>query len=336
MAIRHPQRLPPAGALLRSVTVGFGLTLIACNSQGRSEAAPASRAADSLPSAQSTTAPVPFDATAAWRHLDRLVGFGPRPSGSAALGAARAYIIETVRSYGLRVEEQRFVASTPAGRVDMVNIIATVPGRRTDRILFTGHYDTKPLRDVRFVGASDGGSSAAWLVEMARVLARRPGEFTYELVWFDGEEAVCREWTECGTPSAPDNTYGSRHYVTSARTTQTLAGAKALILVDMIGARDLKLRRDALSTSWLTDLIWSTAKDMGAGQVFLEATTPIEDDHVPFLAAGVPSVDLIDLIDYPYWHTPEDTLDKLEARSLKVVGDVVLAALPKIEAYLTR
>jgi hypothetical protein len=278
-----------------------------------------------------------FDGARAFGHLEAIVAIGPRPSGSPELAQTRVYITRALESAGITVDEQRFTAATPRGPIEMVNLLARLPGRRSTRILLTGHYDTKRLANARFVGASDGGSSAAWLLEAARVLAARPSrEFTYELVWLDGEEATCHGWTECGTAATPDNTYGSRHYVAEARRTKTLASIGANILVDMIGDRDLELRRDTNSTPWLVDLLWSTARTLALDRIFVNVPTSVDDDHVPFLEAGVPSVDLIDLDTYPYWHTPDDTLDKVSAASLQAVGDVVLAALPQIEARLVR
>lgn len=305
------------------------------------EAAPAS-AASSLetPVAAQASAPAPaaataFDGARAWAHLERLVAFGPRPSGSAALGETRAYITRELAAIGLTVQGQRFTAATPLGPVEMENLIVRIPGRRPDRILLTGHYDTKRMQNARFVGASDGGSSAAFLLEAARVLKARPGEFTYELVWFDGEEATCRDWNECGSATAPDNTYGSRYYVEAARKAGVLPSLKAMILVDMIGDRDLQVRRDSNSATWLNDLVWAAADRLGHGLIFVPDATTIEDDHIAFVKAGVSSIDIIDL-DYPYWHTPDDTLDKVSQRSLQIVGDVVITALPDIEARLTR
>jgi Zn-dependent M28 family amino/carboxypeptidase len=209
----------------------------------------------------------------------------------------------------------------------MVNLIATIPGSRKERIIIAGHYDTKLYRQFRFVGASDGGSSAAFLLELARVLKARRNPFTIELLFLDGEEARMPEWH--GT----DNTYGSRHYIDVARRDGSLTTLKALVLIDMIGDRDLDIRRDTNSTPWLTNMIWEAAKRQNLEDYFLPDSTRIEDDHLPFLAAGVPSVDIIDL-DYEAWHTAKDTLDAVSARSLQVVGDVVLAALPQIETHL--
>jgi glutaminyl-peptide cyclotransferase len=214
----------------------------------------------------------------------------------------------------------------------MVNLVATIPGARPDRIVVSGHYDTKLFRDMRFVGADDGGSSAAFLIELARALETRRNALTIELLFLDGEEAVCLNWDECSRPGAPDNTYGSRHYVAAARQNGTLAGIKANILVDMIADRDLRIERDLNSTPWLTDIIWTAARQRKLDRYFVPQTTRIEDDHLPFVQAGVPSTDIIDL-EFDAWHTARDTLDAVSARSLQVVGDAVIAALPQIEAH---
>ena len=275
-----------------------------------------------------------FDSSRAWEHLRQMVAIGPRPAGSAALEQTRAYIKAQLAKDNIAVAEQAWDDTTPNGAVHMVNLIATIPGARKDRLLVTGHYDTKPFREFRFVGASDGASSAAFLIELARVLKARKNPLTYEIVFLDGEEAVCREWDECSRPNAPDNTYGSRHYVSVGKKDGSLSTAKAMILVDMIADRNLTIRRDGYSTAWLTDLVWGAARKLGQ-PAFMAETTRVEDDHLPFLAAGVPSLDIIDL-DYPQWHTAADTLDAVSARSLQIVGDTVLAALPAIEARLQK
>jgi hypothetical protein len=273
--------------------------------------------------------PAKFDSARAWEHLRQLVAIGPRPSGSAAIEQTRKYIKEQLSAAGLTAAEQTWDEQTPLDKVRMVNLVATIPGARKERIVFAGHYDTKLYRQFRFVGASDGGSSAAFLLELARVLKARKNPLTVELLFLDGEEARLPDWH--GT----DNTYGSRHYVDLAKRDGSLTTLKALVLIDMIGDRDLDIRRDTNSTSWLTDLIWREAERQRLDDYFIAESTKIEDDHLPFLAAGVPSVDIIDL-DYDAWHTARDTLDAVSARSLQVVGDVVLGALPKIEARLTR
>ena len=280
---------------------------------------------DALPAVQ--TPPATFDSSRAYEDLRRQVGFGPRPAGSAALAQCRQYIVSQLKAAGVTVREDAFQATTPLGPVRMVNVIGTIPGRRPDRIALATHYDTKRFDEFRFVGASDGASSTAAVLELARVLAGRRGEYTIELLFFDGEEAVVDWYTN------NDNTYGSRHYVEAARKAGTLGGLKALLLLDMIGDRSLTIRRDANSTGWLTDIIWTSAARLGYGSFFLNEVTTIDDDHMPFVRAGVPAVDVIDL-DYPAWHTAQDDLDRVSARSLQIVGDTVLDALPRVEQRL--
>jgi Iap family predicted aminopeptidase len=273
-----------------------------------------------------------FDSARAWEHLRQMVAIGPRPSGSPAIEQTRKYIKDQLAAAGVAVTEQAWEEETPLGRTHMINLIATIPGARKERILFTGHYDTKVERQFRFVGADDGASSAAFLLELARVLKTRRNPLTIELAFLDGEEAVCEGWDDCGRPGSPDNTYGSRHYVAAGKKDGTLAGIKANILLDMIADRNLRIKREGYSTPWLTDIIWNAAKREKQDAYFLPASTKIEDDHLAFLDAGVPSVDIIDL-EYEAWHTAKDTLDAVSARSLQIVGDVVLAALPQIEAH---
>jgi hypothetical protein len=270
-----------------------------------------------------------FDSSRAWEHLRQLVAIGPRPSGSAAIEQTRKYLTDQLAAAGVAAVEQAWDDQTPIDAVHMVNLIATIPGARRDRIVFAGHYDTKLYRELRFVGANDGGSSAAFLIELARVLKGRKNALTVEILFLDGEEARLPEW------SGTDNTYGSRHYVAVAKRDGSLASLKALVLVDMIADRRLNIRRDTNSTPWLTDLVWAAAKRRNLETAFTPDVTRIEDDHLPFLAAGVPAVDVIDL-DFEAWHTPQDTLDAVSARSLQTVGDVLLDALPAIEARFAK
>jgi hypothetical protein len=295
-----------------------------------------------------------FDGARAHEHIRQLVAIGPRVAGTPGARKARDYITAQLKAIGLTVEEQAFEARTPAGPTKMVNLRVTLPGgdptlrpgsgqalrpgsgqadsgqagAGQGRLIIAGHYDTKQFREFTFVGANDGGSSAAFLIEIARVLKDRKNALPIELLFLDGEEAVV-DWN-----TGNDNTYGSRYYVAAAREAGTLPQIRALVLVDMIGDRDLRISRESNSTPWLTDIIWSAAKGLKRRE-FLERETPIEDDHLRFLEAGVPAVDIIDL-DYPAWHTAGDTLDKVSAASMQAVGDVVLAALPEIEKRLVK
>ena len=264
----------------------------------------------SLPSALCAQTPA-FDSSRAYEHLRQVVGIGPRPSGSPGIERTREYITEQLKTLGIPVTRQAFVAKTPIGEIPMVNLIATIPGARKERIAVAGHYDTKLFREFRFVGANDGGSSTAFLIELARVLKARANAFTIELIFFDGEEATLRDW------GAADHTYGSQYYVDAARKTGTLSALNALVLVDMIADRSPRFLRESTSTAWLTDIIWSTAQKMGHGCHLRQRHTAIEDDHVPFLNAGVAATDIIDL-DYEPWHTAGDTLDQTSARAMQL------------------
>jgi glutaminyl-peptide cyclotransferase len=278
------------------------------------------------PAAAVPSAPVNFDGGRAYEHLRQMVNFGPRPAGSPAIERTRDYITGQLKALGIAVIPQAFDAQTPIGRIHMVNLIATIPGARKERIVLAGHYDTKLFREFRFVGANDGGSSAAMLLEMARVLKARRNAFTVELLFLDGEEATLRDW------GGTDHTYGSQYYVDSGKKSGALAGLKALVLVDMVGDRSLRIMRESASTKWLTDTIWAAAKRLGAGATFVDEATRIEDDHIPFLEAGVQAVDIIDL-DYPAWHTADDTLEQTSARSLETVGKVLQGSWTAIEAH---
>jgi len=267
-----------------------------------------------------------FDGAAALRHVERLVAIGPRTAGSPEGARARAYIEAELRAAGVETRVLPFDAMTPHGRLPMANVIGVLPGKRPDVILIGGHYDTKVFREFRFVGANDGGSSTALLLQLAKELVKAPHEFTYWVTFFDGEEAR-GEW------SSADSLYGSRHL--AAELTRTGRLPRAVIVVDMIGDRDLNIRREGYSTPWLTDIVWSTARRLGHARHFLNDVTPVEDDHAPFLRAGVPAALLIDF-DYPPWHTAQDTIDQVSAKSLAVVGEVVREALPAMEQALVR
>ena len=257
-----------------------------------------------------------FDGKRAFEHIRKLVEIGPRPAGSPGAAKTREYITSELKVLGLTVQEQAFEAAMPTGPTRTVNLRTTIAGTNGTegpRLIIGGHYDTKLFKEFDFVGASDGGSSTAFLIE---------------LVFFDGEEAVV-DWN-----MGNDNTYGSRHYVAEAQRDGSLKDIHAMILIDMVGDRDLRIMRDTNSTPWLTDIFWSAAKQLGHRQ-FVDEAMDIQDDHIPFLKAGVPSVDIIDL-DYPAWHTEHDTIDKVSAESLQVVGDVLLAGLPDVLRRRTR
>jgi glutaminyl-peptide cyclotransferase len=206
--------------------------------------------------------------------------------------------------------------------VVMVNIIARFPGKSGRAVALTGHYDTKKMAGMRFVGADDGGSSTAFLLEMAETEQDMPHKDDLYLVWFDGEEAF-------GQWSATDSLYGSRHLAERWAGDGTLGRIKALINVDMIGGRDLHIMNEDNSSPALRKQIWNTAERLGYGKYFDEAGGSTDDDHMPFVKMGVNAVDLIDFdtSKKTYWHTPEDTIDKLSTHSFEVLGAVLTEVL---------
>jgi Zn-dependent M28 family amino/carboxypeptidase len=234
----------------------------------------------------------------------------------------QAYVHEQLKSLGAQIQSYSFQTETPLGPKQMTNLIALFPGASRRAVVFSGHYDTKHLPDIRFVGANDGGSSTGFLLEMARVVSKMTRPKDVYLVWFDGEESF-GEWTD------EDSLYGSRHVAEKWAADGTLSKIDALINVDMIGDRQLNVLQDQGSSGALRRLIWDTARSLGYSQYFTSAFTAIGDDHVPFIKKGVNAVDVIDL-DYPPWHTAEDTMDKLSANSFQIVGDVLVEVMRRL------
>ena len=265
----------------------------------------------------------------ALQWVERLVSLGPRPAGSPAQQRQQEVIAGELRSLGLEVVEHDFVARTPKGGVPMKNIIAKLPGEGNRVVVVSGHYDTFHRPGLHFVGANDGGSSAAFLLALAGVLAARPLKDSVWLVFFDGEESSV-SWQD------NDHTYGSRRLASKWSSDGTASRIKALLNVDMIGDENLRLTPERHSTAWLRELVASTAAKLGYGSIFASRSPAyIEDDHVPFLEAGIHAVDLIDF-DYgpsnSYWHTEEDTADKLSAKSLGTMLHIITETLRELEA----
>lgn len=320
------------------LALSFALGLTGCRSDSMSNNNVGTQ--NTAPPVASPTPPQQasaFDESRAFEHVRKQVEFGPRPAGSSELARTREYITSELTSYGLNVTSDEWRATTPVGQRQMVNVTGELAGESSDVVIISSHYDTKFFKQFRFVGANDGGSSTGALLEMARVLAaggQKP-RFTYRFVFFDGEEAFCAEWDECRNPDGPDNTYGSRRYVEQLKAKNEVARVRLMILLDMIGYKELRFGQDDLSSHEFLDIIWQTARELGHDNVFIaESDGVIEDDHEPFLRANIKALDIIQLSSYPYWHTAEDTLDKISPRSLKIVGDVVLGSLPRIEERL--
>jgi len=250
-----------------------------------------------------------FDGARAFKDLEQLVALGPRPPGSPALEQAREYITAQLGTVGAEVQRDRFIASTPVGPIPMVNIVGLLSGTSSDVVIVAGHYDTARLKRMAFVGANDGGSSAAELLELTRVLSKRKHLFRYWLVFFDGEEAL-EQW------SRTDSLYGSRHLAEELVTNGRLAEVRALILVDMVAGRQLHILEESNSTPWLREIVLKKARQLGYVSSFDGGQFPVEDDHVPFVEKGVAVVDIIDLTPFrTYHHTAQDALDNAVRRA---------------------
>ena len=258
------------------------------------------------------------------RHTREIVRHGPHPPGSEAQRKVGEYIAGQLEVLGLRVDTQTFRPVTPRGRLRMTNIRGILPGPDERVLILASHYDSKFFDTFEFVGANDGGASSGLVLELARVLVRdNPTGLTLWFVFFDGEEAL-RTWTSA------DSLYGSREFVKREQDRGNLRQVGAMILLDLVGGKDLRIFRDTNSTPWLNQIIWDQASRLGHTRIFRPSgRTNAQDDHLPFLRAGIPAVDLIDL-NYAHWHKPSDTLDKLSGPNLEVVGAVVLASLPEI------
>ncbi len=287
------------------------------------------------PQTGKTAAANAFDGERAMMYARDIVAFGPRPAGSDALEQTRRYIEAELAGFGLTVERDEFVGDTPVGDIPMANLIAHVPAAEGAPdgpvIIFSGHYDTLKRDAFDFVGANDAGSSTAILLEFGRVLAENPPPLPMWLVFFDGEEALV-SW------SSTDSRYGSRHMVQRMQQAGELDQIGVMILFDMIGDADLRFSKDGYSTDWVNDVVWDVAAQIGHSSVFAtDRPRFMEDDHTPFVAAGVAAIDLIDFDFGPgnrYWHAPFDTYDKLGASSFQAVGETALSALPVLAERL--
>jgi glutaminyl-peptide cyclotransferase len=310
--------------LLALLACSRGNTVTAKSTDAEPQANPASTPA---PAQQATALPpdtpdVHVSGTRALQYTREMVAMGPRPIGSPAHAKLENYLRQHLRNDNL--EEDDFTADTPAGKIPARNFIAKFAGTKDGIIVISGHYETKMLKD--FVGANDGGASAGLLLELADHFAagEKPRDgYSVWLVWFDAEEAV-KEW------SNTDGTYGSRHLAAKWQQDGTAKKIKGFLLLDMIGDADLGIDRDENSTPWLEDMVYQAASRFGYQSYFFTRQTADLDDHIPFAKIGVPVADLIDL-DYGYnnvfWHTPQDTMDKLSAKSLDVVGTTVVATV---------
>jgi Zn-dependent M28 family amino/carboxypeptidase len=270
-----------------------------------------------------TPAALKISGQKAYQNLKDFVALGPRPLASEGHTKAEQFILNHLD--GAQIEQDKFSVQTAAGPFAMNNIVAKFPGKKDGVIVLAGHYDTNlPLKNTTFVGANDGGSNVGLMLEIASQLRSHPPEgYSIWLLFTDGEEATVT-WT------AADSVYGSKHLAKKWSDDGTAAKIKAFLLLDMIGDKDLDVDRDSNSTPWLLDVVYRAAQRVGQQSHFFVHNNDIQDDHLPFRAAGIPVADIID-IDYGfnniYHHTTQDTPDKCSAASLQIVGDVVMETI---------
>jgi len=330
---------------LRWILLAGVLAVLACDrdkgtAQGQTppgSAAAAPVSADSagpvLNLAPDNGPPPAFDGDRAMQYVKDIVKFGPRPLGSANHKKVEEYIESHLK--GDQVEDDIFTADTPEGKFPVHNIIAKYPGTKDGIIVVASHYDTNyPLRNTSYVGANDGASSSALLLELVYQLRGKTREgYSVWLVWDDAEEAMKPDGSG-GLPEVmpfkDDSLYGITHVAEKWQSDGTLKKIKAFLLADMIGDADLNIDRDLNSTPWLENVVGEAAKRLGYQSHFFGHNNEVGDDHIPFMKRGVPSADLIDFT-YGYnnvfWHTTQDTVDKLSPKSLQIVGSVMLETI---------
>ena len=320
--------------MLSKILLASALALLACN---RDKEAAQSKKSDPPPAPQSSIEPISFpedsgplpkiDSARAMQYVKEIVKFGPRPLGSPNHKKVEDYLASHLKAD--QVEDDTFTAKTPVGDFPVHNIVAKFPGTKDGIIVVASHYDTNyPLRNTSYIGANDGAATSGLLLELANQLRGKTRDgYSVWLVWDDAEEAMI---PDTQVDFMADSLYGITHLADKWKADGTLQKVKAFILADMIGDSDLNIDRDLNSTPWLEDVVGEAAKRLGYQSHFFARTNKVSDDHLPFMDRGVPSADLIDFT-YGYnnvfWHTPQDTIDKLSPKSLEISGNVILETI---------
>jgi hypothetical protein len=283
---------------------------------------------------KAASAATTFDVDRAWKHLEKQVELGPRPAGSPQIEVCRKYIEAELTGAGLTPKRETWTEKTPVGDIAFANVWTEIQGADASKgtIILGTHFDTKRMT-FPFVGANDGGSGTAVLLEIARVLAsEKKSPFTYRIVFFDGEEATLPDW------HGKDNTYGSRHHAAMIQHSPDVQKMRAFVLLDMVGDKDLVLERESMSDSRFLDCFVRAAKANGLGSHVGGRSMEISDDHDAFMAINVRSVDLIDF-DYgpnnSLWHSKDDTIANCSKESLAAIGKITLLGLGELETLLS-
>lgn len=324
--------------LLSTIVIGCEKSRTASAASNEGAATPAATPASSTAGLKPVGPAMKINPERAWQYVKEIVALGPRWDGSTGQQKLGEYLRAKLKASGAQVEEDGFVADTPAGKIPMRNIVARFPGTKDGIIVLGSHIDTNyPLRNTSFVGANDGASSTALLLAIADQLHGKKLEgYGVWLAFLDGEESIPS--ADAGDLKWDDqySLFGSRHLAQKWEQDGTNKKIKAFLLADMIGDKDLEIFRDSNSTPWLEDLVGEAARRLGYQSYFFgEGGGGIGDDHVSFARFGVPVADIIDL-DYGYdnsfHHTTQDTIDKLSPKSLQVSGDVILETIRLVNA----
>jgi glutaminyl-peptide cyclotransferase len=265
-----------------------------------------------------------IDGEYALKKVSDIYGIGPRPSGSEGARRAAEFIKNEIKKYGLSPATDEWIEKTPsAAETVFRNITVVIPGKRNNYIIIGSHYDTKKIETVpEFSGANDGASSSGLLLTLIQAVKNNPAPppLTLKFAFFDGEECFYQY-------NDSDGLFGSRRMAGKLKESEKSSNCRAVIILDMVGDKELNISIPSNSDADLADRIMKIAEEINRGKYFTKSNISIIDDHTPFHKLGIPAVDIIDF-EYGknnrFWHTRADTIDKISPDSLKISGDVVM------------
>lgn len=296
--------------------------------------------ADGAPATNDNNKVKGFDARRSKKYLDRICKLGPRPSASKAMLEQQKIIIAHFEKLGAKVGKQQFVRPSPltGKRVDLLNLIVSWHPKSKERVLIGCHYDTRPYPDRdknnpmgTFLGANDGASGVALLMEMGHHMKNIKPTYGVDFVFFDAEEFVVAKGGE--DADLKDYFLGSTHFATEYAKRPPKHKYHYGIIVDMVADRDLGLyyeRNSMMYAPTLTVSIWDVAKQLRISNFVRDLRHEVNDDHIPLnKIAKIPTCDIIDF-DYLHWHTTNDTPAQCSGASLAKVGRVLLKWLTKV------
>lgn len=325
----RPEQTMQTRSTNRFILLASGIVVAACLVAGILFATGGEDTAQTVRPSNLNLEQIPFNGERAYGYLEQLCAIGRRYSGSPGMQKQQQLLITHFEKLGAEVEQQTWKIRHPldGSPVQLTNIIVRWHPERKERVLLAAHYDTRPYpdRDPKqprgvFVGANDGASGVALLMELGNIMSELKPAVGVDFVFFDAEEFVFNE---------RDRYFlGSEYFSRDYRATPRDFEYRWAVLLDMIGDANLQIFYERNTMAWrdsrpLVEEIWSTAQRLGVSEFVPRAEHRIRDDHLPLHnTAGIPSCDIIDF-DYPYWHTVEDTPDKCSPLSLAKVGWVV-------------